>query len=41
VNNPWYLIAAYGVTFLSILAYLMHLRRREKETERELEHGGK
>lgn len=41
MNNPWYLIAAYGITFLSIVAYLMHLRRREKETGREMELGGK
>lgn len=39
MNNPWYLVAAYGITFLSIVAYLMHLRRRERETDRELERG--
>lgn len=39
MNNPWYLVAAYGITFVSIVAYLMHLRRRERDAERELDLG--
>lgn len=34
MNNPWYLVAGYGITFLSILAYLLHLRRQEKDIDR-------
>ncbi|MDH3732083.1 MAG: CcmD family protein [Gemmatimonadota bacterium] len=35
MNNPWFLVAGYGITFVTILAYLLHLRRREKDVERE------
>ncbi|MFV1986377.1 MAG: CcmD family protein [Gemmatimonadota bacterium] len=35
MNNPWFLVAGYGITFLTILAYLMHLRRRERDVDRE------
>lgn len=35
MNNPMFLIAGYGITFLTILAYLLHLRRRERDVDRE------
>jgi CcmD family protein len=35
VNNPLFLVAGYGITFLTILAYLLHLRRQEKDVDRE------
>jgi len=37
MNNPLFLIAGYGITFASIVAYLMHLRRMEAEAERAVE----
>ena len=36
LNNVWFLVAGYGITFLAILAYLLHLRRRERDIERDL-----
>lgn len=35
MNNPMYLIAGYGITFVAILAYLLHLRKRERDVDRE------
>lgn len=40
MNNPLYLIVGYGVTLAAILAYMLHLRRRERAIRRELDvHG--
>ena len=31
LNNPFFLIAGYGITFISVLAYLLRVRARERE----------
>ena len=35
MNNPLFLIAGYGITFVAIVAYLMRLRRLERDVDRE------
>jgi len=37
MNNPLFLIAGYGITFVAIVAYLLRLRRMEAEAERAVE----
>ena len=34
MNNPMFLIAGYGITFVAILAYVLRLRRLEAEARR-------
>lgn len=31
LNNPFFLIAGYGITFVAVLAYLLRVRVRERE----------
>lgn len=31
LNNPFFLIAGYGITFIAVLAYLLRIRARERE----------
>jgi hypothetical protein len=40
VNNPFYLIAGYGITVAAIVAYLLRLRRLERAAERQLKARG-
>ncbi|MDX1393907.1 MAG: hypothetical protein R3195_05935 [Gemmatimonadota bacterium] len=35
MNNPLYLVAGYGITFVAIVAYLMRLRRMERDIARD------
>ena len=37
MNNPLFLIAGYGITFVSIVAYLMRLRRLEDKARQAVE----
>jgi len=37
MNNPLFLIAGYGITFLAIVAYLVRLGRMEAEARRAAE----